>query len=74
MSDILVLDSEVLIYSTSTTSYSDIFITDDFEILVLVYLYKGNTSITGMDNSSVEFEIIIAGEILAFLGQKPGLL
>ena len=63
-----------MIYSTSTTSRDSIFVTDDFEILVLVYLYKDNTSVTGVDNSSVELEVIITGEILAFLGQKPGLL
>ena len=74
MSDILVLDSEVLIYSTSTTSHGGVFVIDDFEVLVLAYLYKGNTSIASVDNSSIKLEVIVKGETLVFLGQKPGLL
>ena len=66
----MVLDSEVLIYSTSTTGRGGVLITDDFEVLVLAYLCKGNISIAGMDNSSVKLEVIIKGEILAFLDQK----
>ena len=66
----MVLDSEVLIYSTSTTSRGGIIVTDDFEVLALVYLCKSNTSITSMDNSSVELEVIVKGKTLAFLGQK----
>jgi hypothetical protein len=74
LSDILVLDSEVLIYSTSTTGYGGILIINDFEVLILVYLCEGNTSIAGVDNPSIKLEIIIKGKTLAFLGQKPGLL
>ncbi len=70
LSDILVLNSEVLTYSTSTTSCSSVLITDDFEVLVLVYLCKGNTSIISVDNSSVKLEVVIKGKTLAFLGQK----
>ena len=57
-------------YSTSTTSRGGILVTDDFEVLVLVYLCKSNTSVTSMDNSSIELEVIIKGKTLAFLGQK----
>ena len=74
MSDILVLNSEVLIYSTFITDCDSVFITDDFKILILVYLRKGNTSIADVDNSFVKLEIIIKSEIFAFLGQKPSLL
>ena len=74
MSDILVLDSEVLTYNTSTTGHGDILITDDFEVLALAYLYKSNTSVASVDNSSIKLEVVIVGKILAFLGQKPGLL
>jgi hypothetical protein len=70
LSNILVLDSKVLIYSTSTTGRDSILVTNDFEVLVLAYLHKSNTSIASVDNSSVELEIIIKGKTLAFLGQK----
>ena len=66
----MVLDGEVLTYSTSTTGRDSILITNDFEVLVLVYLYKSNTSVAGVDNSSVKLEIIVKGETLAFLDQK----
>ena len=58
-------------YSTSTTSRGGVLVIDDFEVLVLVYLRKGNTSVTGVDNPSVELEVVIVGEMLAFLGQNP---
>jgi hypothetical protein len=74
LSDILVLDGEVLTYSTSTTGRSGVLITDDFEVLALAYLREGNTSVAGVDNPSVKLEVVIKGETLAFLGQKPGLL
>ena len=61
-------------YSTSTTGRGGVLVADDFEVLALAYLRKGNTSVAGVDNSSVELEVVIAGETLAFLGQKPGLL
>ena len=70
LSNILVLDSKVLTYSTSTTGRGSILVTNDFEVLVLAYLRKSNTSIAGVDNSSVELEVIIKGKTLAFLGQK----
>jgi hypothetical protein len=63
-----------LIYSTFITSYNIIFVINNFEILILVYLYKGNTSIASVNNSFIELEIIIKGETLAFLDQKPSLL
>jgi hypothetical protein len=39
-----------------------------------VYLRKGNTSVVGVDNSSIELQVVIKGETLTFLSQKPGLL
>ena len=66
----MVLDGEVLTYSTSTTGRGGVLVADDFEVLALAYLRKGNTSVAGVDNSSVELEVVIKGETLAFLDQK----
>jgi hypothetical protein len=70
----LILDGEVLMYSTSTTSRGSVLVADDLEVLALVYLRKGNTSVVSVDNSSVELQVVVGGETLVFLGQKPGLL
>ncbi len=59
-----------MIYSTSTTSRGSVLITNDFEVLALAYLCKGNTSVAGVDNSSIKLEVVIKGKTLAFLGQK----
>ncbi len=67
LSDILVLDSEVLTYSTSTASCSHILVTNGFEVLVLPYLHKGNSSAVNVDNSSVKLEVIGGSETLTFL-------
>ena len=67
MSDILVLDSEVLIYGTPITGYSRILVANGFEVLVLPYLRKGNSSAIGMDNSSIELEVVGSGETFTFL-------
>ena len=67
LSDILVLNNKVLTYGTSTTRYSRIFITNNFKILILVYLYKGNTSIISIDNSFIKLKVVIRGKTLAFL-------
>ena len=68
LSNILVLDSEVLIYSASTTSYSRVLITNDFEVLALALLYKSNPSSVSIDNPSIKLEIIVSNETLTFLG------
>ena len=70
MNNILVLNSKVLIYSTFIINRSNILIINNFEVLILLYLYKGNTSITSINNSSIKLEIIFKGEILVFLNQK----
>ncbi|KAF4626883.1 hypothetical protein G7Y89_g11273 [Cudoniella acicularis] len=45
LGDVLILRNEVLTYSTSTTSYSRIFITYDFKVLILAFLRKGDTTV-----------------------------
>jgi hypothetical protein len=74
LSDILVLDGEVLTYSTFTTSRGNVLVVDAFEVLALAYLYKGDTSVVNVDNSFIELEVVVRGKALAFLGQKPSLL
>ncbi len=67
LSDILVLNGEVLTYSTSTAGYSRILVTNGFEVLALLYLYKGNSSAVDVDNSSVKLEVVSSGETLTSL-------
>jgi hypothetical protein len=74
LSDILVLDNEVLTYNTFITSRGNVLVVNTFEVLALVYLCKGNTNVISVDNSFIELEVVIGGETLAFLGQKPSLL
>jgi hypothetical protein len=74
LSDILVLDNKVLIYSTFIANHGNVLVINTFEVLVLVYLYKGNTSVISVDNSFIELEVVVKGETLMFLGQKPSLL
>jgi len=67
LSDILVLNAEVLTYSTSTTGYSRILVVNGFEVLALPYLRKGNSSAVDVDNPSVKLEVVSSSETLTFL-------
>jgi hypothetical protein len=67
LSDILVLDAEVLTYSTSTAGYSRILVANGFEVLILPYLRKGNSSAVDVDNPSVKLKVVGGSETLTFL-------
>jgi hypothetical protein len=67
LSNILVLDGEVLAYSAPTTSCSHILVANDFEVLALALLHKGNSSGFGMDNPTIELEIIVGSEAFTLL-------
>jgi hypothetical protein len=66
----LVLDVEVLAYNASTTGCCHVFVTNDFEVLTLLYLCKGNYSAISFDNPSIKLEVVSGSETLAFLRYK----
>ena len=66
----MIFDTKVLAYSASAAGYRRVLVADDFEILILSYLYKGNCGVVSFDNSSVELEVVGRSETLAFLGHK----
>jgi hypothetical protein len=67
LSNILVLDTKVLVYSASATGYRRVLITDGFKVLILSYLYKGNYDAVSFDNSSVKLKVIGGTKPLTFL-------
>ena len=74
MGDVLVLRREVLTHSSSATGYSRILTTDDFEVLILALLYKGDSSGFYTNNASIELEVLSRGEQFSLLCQKPSFL
>jgi hypothetical protein len=61
-------------YSTFITNRDNVLVINDLKVLALTYLCKGNTSVVNVDNSSIKLQVVIRGETLAFLNQKPSLL
>jgi hypothetical protein len=74
LSDILILDKEVLAYSTFNASYCHVLVIDCFEVFALAFLYKGNTSVINVNNAAIKLEVVSGNETFTFLNQKPGLL
>ncbi len=57
-------------YSASTTSCYYVFITNGFEVLILLYLYKGNYGAISFNNPSIKLEVVGGSETFTFLGYK----
>jgi hypothetical protein len=67
LNDILVLDGEVLAYSTSNASYRHVLVINGFEVLALAFLYKGDSSVINVDNAIIKLKVISGGETFTFL-------
>jgi hypothetical protein len=67
LSNILVLNTKVLAYSASAAGCRRVLVTDDFKVLTLPYLYKGNYDTVSFDNSSVKLKVIDGTKPLTFL-------
>ena len=74
LSDVLVLHREVLTHSSSATGYSRILTTDDFKVLTLALLYKGDSSGFYANNAPIELKVLGRGEQFSLLCQKPSFL
>jgi hypothetical protein len=70
LSNILVLDIKVLAYSAFVASYRRVLVVNGFEVLILLYLYKGNYDIVSFDNSFVKLKVISGTKPLTFLYYK----
>jgi len=67
LSDILVLDGEVLAYSTSNASCRRVLVADGFEVLALAFLRKGDASVVSVDDAAIELEVVDNSETFTFL-------
>jgi hypothetical protein len=67
LSDILVLDREVLAYSTSNASYRRVLVTNGFKVLALAFLCKGNASVISIDDAAIKLEVVGGGKAFMFL-------
>jgi hypothetical protein len=72
LSDILVLDREVLAYGTLVTCCHRVLVINGFEVFALAFLYKGDSSVINVDNAVIEFEVISNNKTFTFLGQELG--
>ena len=60
LGDILVFDREVLANGTSDTSHRDIILTNGFEVFVLPYLYKRDSGIIDINNTTIKLQVIVS--------------
>jgi hypothetical protein len=67
LSDILVLNREVLAYSTSDASCRRVLVANGFEVLALAFLRKGNASVVSIDDAAIEFKVVGGGKAFTFL-------
>jgi hypothetical protein len=63
----LVLDGEVLAYSTFNASYRYVLVVNGFEVLALVFLYKGDSSVINVDNVAIKLKVMSNSETFTFL-------
>jgi hypothetical protein len=54
-------------YNTFIINRDNVFVINDFEVLTLIYLRKGNINVASVDNSFIELEVVIKSKTLAFL-------
>ena len=67
LSNILVLNKEAFAYNTSIISCNCILNVNDFKVLILTFLYKGNSSNLSINNTIIKLEIIISNKAFTFL-------
>jgi hypothetical protein len=65
--NILVLNREILINSTSITYSSSILYRNSSEGFILVFLYKSNSSSIYINNTSIKLEIIVKSKAFILL-------
>ena len=70
LGNILVLNRKILINSTPITYSSSILYRNSSEVIILVFLYKSNSSSIYIDNASIKLEIIIKSKEFIFLSQE----
>jgi hypothetical protein len=61
-------------YISFTTSYSRVLIINNFKVLILAFLNKGNSNSFIINNSLIKLKIISKGEAFTLLSYKLSLL
>jgi hypothetical protein len=61
-------------YNSSITSYSRVFIINNFKVLTLAFLNKGNSNSFIINNSFIKLKIISKGKAFTLLNYKLNLL
>ena len=61
-----VTNKEVLIYNPLITYYYYILTKNNIKVLILVFLYKSNSSNLSINNIIIKFEIIINNKVFIF--------
>jgi hypothetical protein len=61
-------------YISFTTSYSRVLIINNFKVLILAFLNKGNSNSFIINNSLIKLKIIGKGEAFTLLSYKLSLL
>jgi hypothetical protein len=56
-----------LAYSTSNASCRHVLVTNSFEVLALVFLHKGDSSVIKVDNAVIKLEVVGSNETFTFL-------
>jgi hypothetical protein len=74
LSDILVLDGEVLAYNTFNANCRHVLIINGFEVLALAFLYKGDSSVIKVNSATIKLKVVSGGETFMFLSQKLSFL
>jgi hypothetical protein len=66
LSDILVLDREVLAYSTSNANCHHVLVVNSFEVLALAFLRKGDSSVIKVNDATIKLEVMSGSETFTF--------
>ena len=74
LNNILILNKEVLIYNPFIINRNWIFIINDFKILILMFLNKGNFNNFIINDIFIKFKVIIKNKVLIILNYKLNLL
>jgi hypothetical protein len=74
LSDILVLDREILVYGTLITYCYYVLVIDGFKVFALAFLYKGDSSVINVNDAVIEFKVMSNNKTFMFLNQELGFL
>jgi hypothetical protein len=66
LSNILVFNKEVFAYNSFIINYNYILNINDFKVLILTFLYKGNFVNLNINNSLIKFKVIINNKLFIF--------